>query len=111
MKVYRESPRNPIQERVALLRKILDRLNPYFDSQSKITVKSTAKVSQEVELLRAIQNSAFYLDVNESTFFGDHLGLTPLVKFDHGLEHAVDMGWVHGVHRVHEVVLDIRDTR
>ena len=85
-----QSPRNPPQERVALFRKILDLLSPYFTSESKVTLELTAKVSQELELLRAIQNSDFFLDVSESVFFADHLGLTPLVKFEHRLEHAGD---------------------
>ena len=85
-----QSPRNPIQERVALFRKILDSLSPFFTAESKVTLELTGKISQELELLRAIQNSDFYLDVSESVFFSNHLGLTPLDKFEHRLEHAGD---------------------
>ena len=97
MKVTKAVPTNPIQERLTLLKRLLDLLHPYFGQEFKVTREVEEKVTSETVLLRKIQNSPWYHEVVDSSFFADRLGITKLGRYEKLLSNASETSTVLGI--------------
>ena len=86
MKVLPRRVKNPLEVHVDRLKAINLKLLPFFGTASLVEKTLTDLVTKEVSLLRAVQNSTFFLEISQSQFFQRDLGLTCLTSFINRLD-------------------------